>query len=324
MAIQISGTTVINNSRQLQNIASLDSTTTSTIAAAGVGGATMLVTPSSLSAGSLFYRYDSNDPDNTTLYNRLYISLGGGQYRLIVLAEVNQDILEVGTTATPSVTGVVSSPTTTYTSSGSVDISSLGNDDFIVIYAVGGGGGGAWGPSTGRGPGGGGGALIAAVPKLTAGSTVSFTVGSGGAKPSYNTNAPAGGDTTISFSGSHPDLVAKGGNGGTALSGSGSYGRGFGGAGKFHWPSNGIYSNTAGDGTSSSIPNITGTLSGGVGGGPFIGSWLVGGSSTFGGAGGDAGGGAGSSTYAGTSGRGGTGVNGGSGNAGFVKVYYPR
>ena len=38
MAIQISGTTVVNNSRQLQNIASLDSTTTNTIAAAAGGG----------------------------------------------------------------------------------------------------------------------------------------------------------------------------------------------------------------------------------------------------------------------------------------------
>ncbi|MDB4830781.1 hypothetical protein OAH41_06530 [Paracoccaceae bacterium] len=37
MAIQISGTTVINNSRQLQNIASLDSTTISTISAAAGG-----------------------------------------------------------------------------------------------------------------------------------------------------------------------------------------------------------------------------------------------------------------------------------------------
>lgn len=35
MAIQISGTTVINNSRQLQNIASLDSTTAATVASAG-------------------------------------------------------------------------------------------------------------------------------------------------------------------------------------------------------------------------------------------------------------------------------------------------
>ena len=38
MAIQVSGTTVINDSRQLQNIASLDSTTSSTIAAAAGGG----------------------------------------------------------------------------------------------------------------------------------------------------------------------------------------------------------------------------------------------------------------------------------------------
>ena len=43
MAIQISGTTVVNNSRQLQNIASLDSTTTSTIAAAA-GGGTKIIT----------------------------------------------------------------------------------------------------------------------------------------------------------------------------------------------------------------------------------------------------------------------------------------
>ena len=38
MAIQISGTTVVNDSRQLQNIASLDSTTTTTLQGAGLGG----------------------------------------------------------------------------------------------------------------------------------------------------------------------------------------------------------------------------------------------------------------------------------------------
>lgn len=37
MAIQISGTTVINNSRRLQNIGSLDATTAAVIAAAGGG-----------------------------------------------------------------------------------------------------------------------------------------------------------------------------------------------------------------------------------------------------------------------------------------------
>tara|TARA_R110000737_G_scaffold4874_1_gene15810 strand:- start:1617 stop:2411 length:795 start_codon:yes stop_codon:yes gene_type:complete len=38
MAIQVSGTSVINNSRQLQNIASLDATTAATVAAAAGGG----------------------------------------------------------------------------------------------------------------------------------------------------------------------------------------------------------------------------------------------------------------------------------------------
>lgn len=41
MAIQISGTTVVNNSRQLQNIASLDSTTAATISAVAGGEAYM-------------------------------------------------------------------------------------------------------------------------------------------------------------------------------------------------------------------------------------------------------------------------------------------
>lgn len=40
MAIQVGGTAVIDDSRQLQNIASLDSTTTSTIQAVAGGGAT--------------------------------------------------------------------------------------------------------------------------------------------------------------------------------------------------------------------------------------------------------------------------------------------
>jgi type 1 fimbria pilin len=38
MAIQVGGTTVINNSRQLQNIASVDATTVAAFGAAGVGG----------------------------------------------------------------------------------------------------------------------------------------------------------------------------------------------------------------------------------------------------------------------------------------------
>ncbi len=38
MAIQVGGTTVINNSRQLQNVASVDATTVATLNAAGIGG----------------------------------------------------------------------------------------------------------------------------------------------------------------------------------------------------------------------------------------------------------------------------------------------
>ena len=38
MAIKISNTTVVNNSRQLQNIASIDTTTKNAISNAGVGG----------------------------------------------------------------------------------------------------------------------------------------------------------------------------------------------------------------------------------------------------------------------------------------------
>ena len=43
MAIQISGTSVINDSRALQNISSIDTTTKNAISAAGVGGLTTLV-----------------------------------------------------------------------------------------------------------------------------------------------------------------------------------------------------------------------------------------------------------------------------------------
>ena len=42
MAIKISGTSVVNNSRQLQNIASIDTTTKNAISAAGVGGLSII------------------------------------------------------------------------------------------------------------------------------------------------------------------------------------------------------------------------------------------------------------------------------------------
>ena len=42
MALQINGTTVVNNSRQLQNIASVDTTTKNAIEAAGIGGFSLI------------------------------------------------------------------------------------------------------------------------------------------------------------------------------------------------------------------------------------------------------------------------------------------
>jgi len=54
MALQISGTTVVNNSRELQNIASLDSTTTSTIAAAAGGGTKMITEQKTLNTSGTF------------------------------------------------------------------------------------------------------------------------------------------------------------------------------------------------------------------------------------------------------------------------------
>lgn len=50
MAIQVNGTTVIDNSRNLTNIASVDATTAAAIGAAGVGGATTLISEGSISS----------------------------------------------------------------------------------------------------------------------------------------------------------------------------------------------------------------------------------------------------------------------------------
>lgn len=64
MAIQVSGTTVIDNSRQLTNIASVDATTVAALGAAGVGGggvAYQSTAPSSPSNGDLWVNTDVND-----------------------------------------------------------------------------------------------------------------------------------------------------------------------------------------------------------------------------------------------------------------------
>jgi len=55
MAIKVNGTTVINDSRALSNIASVDATTATAIGAAGVGGASTLISDSvSVGTGTTF------------------------------------------------------------------------------------------------------------------------------------------------------------------------------------------------------------------------------------------------------------------------------
>jgi hypothetical protein len=55
MAIKVNGTTVINDSRALQNVASVDATTVAAMGAAGVGGeTTLLVDNASVGTGSQF------------------------------------------------------------------------------------------------------------------------------------------------------------------------------------------------------------------------------------------------------------------------------
>ena len=61
MALQINGTTVVNNSRQLQNIASVDTTTKNAISAAGVGGLSSPV----FDNNALYFNYQ-NVAGNTT------------------------------------------------------------------------------------------------------------------------------------------------------------------------------------------------------------------------------------------------------------------
>ena len=55
MAIQVGGTSVINDSRVLQNISSVDATTAASITAAGVGGAGSVWFPSSWTSPNASY-----------------------------------------------------------------------------------------------------------------------------------------------------------------------------------------------------------------------------------------------------------------------------
>lgn len=79
MAIQVSGTTVINDSRQLQNIASLDATTTATIGAAAGGSAVLSswdpTSPDTTFSSSGTWTKPSGYSDSTVV---VFYLVGGG------------------------------------------------------------------------------------------------------------------------------------------------------------------------------------------------------------------------------------------------------
>ncbi len=68
MAIQVGGTTVIDNSRQLQNVASVDATTVATLNAAGIGGASGVggITWATVNSGTTETLYDVATDENGT------------------------------------------------------------------------------------------------------------------------------------------------------------------------------------------------------------------------------------------------------------------
>lgn len=84
MAIQVSGTEVISNSRALNNIASVDATTAASIGAAGVGGSTVFLGTTSITSdvdyidipftsGYKAYRIHINNLRNTRADNAIAI-----------------------------------------------------------------------------------------------------------------------------------------------------------------------------------------------------------------------------------------------------------
>jgi hypothetical protein len=158
MAIQIGGTTVVNNSRQLQNIASLDGTTTSTIQAIAGGGhgavfeelftetetnwqpkiagdVYVIVVGAGGTGGiTKYYSYA------TSLYSRLTIG-GGGSGGVIVHKFSNVSTSQAASTVTVGTATLL-----TFSSNGAALAGNAGGSSSITIggttLTAGGGGGG--------------------------------------------------------------------------------------------------------------------------------------------------------------------------------------
>ena len=144
----------------------------------------------------------------------------------------NQVLVTNGPAANPSWAGVPSSATATIYSSGSGTWTIPSDGTFVLIRAWGGGGsGGRGGSSFSAGAGGGGGAYAERSCLLSAlgnaGSTISYSVGAGGAAVSSAGNGNTGGNTTF---GSGSNILtaygggAGGGNSSTTTNGGGGGG----------------------------------------------------------------------------------------------------
>ena len=86
MAIQVNGTTVINNSRQLTNIASVDSTTVAALGAAGIGGSPSWNTEGTYTNNT--ERYGTYQTSTSTLASFPSGSIKGWGYHLKFDAKV--------------------------------------------------------------------------------------------------------------------------------------------------------------------------------------------------------------------------------------------
>lgn len=196
-----------------------------------------------------------------------------------------------------------------FTASGTWTKPASGTIAVVELVGAGGSGGRNSGSYCGGGGGGAGNRKIFPLSSLT--STVSVTIGSGGAARSSNLTGEAGG-----FSAFGSYMYAFGGGGGGAY-GSGATSSGGGGGGVWGVGAN-CTSTTGGAGGGPSggaggNPAGMSISGGGGGGGTAYGAGTIGGSSVFGGGGGGCGGGsAGSQTFA----AGGSSVFGGGGGAG--------
>tara|TARA_R110000782_G_C14780669_1_gene409915 strand:+ start:35 stop:1150 length:1116 start_codon:yes stop_codon:yes gene_type:complete len=184
MAIQVSGTQVIGNSRELTNIASIDTTTKNSIAAAGIGGASSI---NELSDGYV----SASNPTVTTnpALGSLWLNSTSGSVYVCVDATTNANIWALANAAAsewiPVQYPVATGGTITthgnfkrhaFTSSSNFVVTRGGLFNFLIVS--GGGAGGAYGGIKAGGGGGAGGRKLLETVTLNSGTHV-VTVGAG-------------------------------------------------------------------------------------------------------------------------------------------------